>query len=85
MISHKAYTLFTAFGSLSALPKGYDAKDARDHAEYNSPNRIRAPLSLVARLEGRGRHHVEERIFGRGIFHQWRGRSHAGRYEGGCF
>ena len=85
MISHKAHTLFTTFSCLSALPKGYDAKNAHDYAEHNGTDRIRAPLSLVARLEGRGRHHVEERILGRGIVHQQRGRSHDEPYKGECF
>ena len=85
MISHKAHTLFTSFCILSALPKGYDAENAHDHAEYNSPDGIGAPLSLITRLEGRGRHHVEGWILGRGIVHQQRGRSHDGRYKGVCF
>ena len=73
--------MFTVFYFLSALPKGYEAKNAHDHAEDNGSDRVWAPLSLVACLEGRGRHHVEERIFGRGIVHRARGRSHDGSYK----
>lgn len=64
MTLHKACTLFTSFCIVSALPKGYDSKNAHDHAEHNGTDRIRAPLSLVACLKRRGRHHVEERILG---------------------
>ena len=54
----------TTFYVLSALPKGYEAKNVHNYAEDSGSDIIWIPLRLVPCLEGPGRQHVKERLFG---------------------